>query len=329
MLKKTALLLIVASFSVSLAFAEGASESEMEAAGDQYPSQPIRLIVPYGAGGGTDTHARLIVRALEDILPVPIVVVNMGGGASAIGSREVLEADPDGYTILINIVNIWTNQALGNTDFGPFDLEPIAEAGTFYLVETTSGDSDWNDFAEIADAVRDEPGSVRIATNIGAITHFTSLGVQQEIGGDAEFNMVHIGDGAQRIAAVLGGNVDLTIMGTNEAAPYHESGEMRVLAVYAPERVEGMSDVPTAREQGVDYVQPVSYWFFAPPGTSQEIVDYLADALEEAMEDQRILSRLEELTMLPSFKRDAELDQAIEEQGDRLFNLADVYDLGG
>ena len=329
MLKKTALLLLVALFSVSMVFAEGAAEEDMEGAGDEYPSQPIRLIVPYGAGGGTDTHARLLVRALEDILPVPIVVVNMGGGASAIGSREVLEADPDGYTVLINIVNIWTNQALGNTDFGPFDLEPIAEAGTFYLVETTAGDSEWDSFSQVAESIQEEPGSVRIATNIGAITHFTSLGVQQEIGSGAEFNMVHIGDGAQRIAAVLGGNVDLTIMGTNEAAPYHESGEMKVLAVYAPERVDGMSDVPTAGEQGVDYVQPVSYWFFAPPGTSQDIVDYLADALEEAMQDEQVLNRLEELTMLPTFKRDAELDQAIEEQGDRLFELADIYDLGG
>jgi tripartite-type tricarboxylate transporter receptor subunit TctC len=327
MLRKTALLFLVALFSVSLVFAAG--DAEQEGAEDEYPSQPIRLVVPYGAGGGTDTHARLIVRALEDILPVPVVVVNMGGGASAIGSREVLEADPDGYTVLINIVNIWTNQALGNTDFGPFDLTPVAEAGTFYLVETTAGDSEWNSFSEIAEAIREEPGSVRIATNIGAITHFTSLGVQQEIGGGAEFNMVHIGDGSQRIASVLGGNVDLTIMGTNEAAPYHESGEMKVLAVYAPERVEGMPDVPTAREQGVDYVQPVSYWFFTPPETPDHIVEYLADALEEAMQSQRVLDRLEELTMLPTFKRGEELDEAIEAQGERLFNLADVYDLGG
>ncbi len=327
MLRKTALLLLVALFSLSFAFAEGAAEQE--GAEDEYPSQPIRLVVPYGAGGGTDTHARLIVRALEDILPVPVVVVNMGGGASAIGSREVLEADPDGYTVLINIVNIWTNQALGNTDFGPFDLTPVAEAGTFYLVETTGANSEWESFSEVAESIREEPGSVRIATNIGAITHFTSLGVQQEVGGGAEFNMVHIGDGAQRIAAVLGGNVDLTIMGTNEAQPYKESGEMRVLAVYAPERVEGMSDVPTAREQGVDYVQPVSYWFFTPPETPDNIVEYLADALEEAMADQRVLNRLEELTMLPTFKRGEELDEAIEAQGERLFNLADVYDLGG
>lgn len=327
MLRKTALLLLVALFSLSLAFAEGAAEQE--GPGDEYPSEPIRLIVPYGAGGGTDTHARLIVRALEDILPVPVVVVNMGGGASAIGSREVLEADPDGYTVLINIVNIWTNQALGNTDFGPFDLTPVAEAGTFYLVETTAADSEWESFSEVAESIREEPGSVRIATNIGAITHFTSLGVQQEIGGGAEFNMVHIGDGAQRIAAVLGGNVDLTIMGTNEAQPYKESGEMRVLAVYAPERVEGMPDVPTAREQGVDYVQPVSYWFFTPPETPDHIVDYLADALEEAMQDERVLNRLEELTMLPTYKRGEELREAIEAQGERLFRLADVYDLGG
>jgi putative tricarboxylic transport membrane protein len=330
MLKKTVFLLFVLLFSVSSLFAAGEAEQTSETAvAVEYPTQPIRLVVPYGAGGGTDTHARLIARALEEVLPVPVVIVNMGGGASAIGSREVLESDPDGYTILINIVNIWTNEALGNTDFGPFDLSPIAEAGTFYLCETTSGDSKWNNFSEIADSIRKKPGSVRIATNIGAITHFTSLGVQQVIGGGAEFNMVHIGDGAQRIASVLGNNVDLTIMGTNEAAPYQSSGEMRTLAVYAPERVSGpFVDVPTAKEQGVDYVQPVSYWFFAPPGTPDARVQYLADALEKAMQNESVLKRLKELTMLPTFKRGEELRKAIEEQGKRLFNLADVYDLG-
>ena len=327
MIKKAVLVLCIVGLSFATLFAEGQTEKETAAA--EYPSKPIRIVVPYGAGGGTDTHARLLARALEEILPVPVVIVNMGGGASAIGSREVLEADPDGYTVLINIVNIWTNKALGNTDFGPFELEPIAEAGTYYITEVTGAKSKWQSFSQIADAIKKEPESVRIATNIGAITHFTSLGVQQEIGGGAEFNMVHIGDGAQRIASVLGGNVDLTIMGTNEAARYQESGEMRMLAVYAPERVKGVESVPTAKEQGIDYVQPVSYWYFMPPGTPQDRVDYMADALEKAMKDPQVLKRLQELTMIPTFKRDQELMDAIQTQGDRLLKLAKDYNLGG
>lgn len=326
MVRKTVLLVLMAFCLVLPLFATGTPEP---AAVEEYPSRPIRIIVPYAAGGGTDTHARLIARALEDILPVPVVIVNMGGAAGAIGSREVLEADPDGYTVLINIVNVWTNPVLGNTDFGPFDLAPVAEAGTYYPAEVTGAQSRYRDFAQVLDDVRNRPRSVRIATNIGAITHFTSLGVQQELGGNAEFNMVHIGDGAQRIANVLGGHVDLTIMGTQEALPYHSSGEMRILAVYAPERVPGLEEVPTAAEQGLNYVQPISYWYFMPPGTPRYRIEYFADAIQTAMQDPTIIRRLEELTMIPTFKRGDELNQAIREQGERLQRLADAYDLGG
>ena len=325
MIKRVALLALIALCFVLPAFGTGSAEPEAVA---EYPSRPIRIIVPYNAGGGTDTHARLLARALEDILPVPVVIVNMGGGASAIGSREVLEADPDGYTVLINIVNVWTNVALGNTDFGPFDLEPVAEAGTYYLTEVTGAASRYDDFGQLLNDVRNNPGSVRIATNIGAITHFTSLGVQQELGGNAEFNMVHIGDGAQRIANVLGGHVDLTIMGTQEALPYHQSNEMRMLAVYAPERIAGIEDVPTAAEFGLDYVQPVSYWYFMPPGTPRDRVEYLAGAIEQAMQDPTVVRRLEEMTLIPTFRRGEELNAAIREQGDRLLHLAEVYELG-
>ncbi len=326
MLKRILLLMVVFTMALPFVFSEGSAEKGSAADTAEYPAKPIKLIVPYGAGGGTDTQARLLAKKLEEILPVPIVIVNMGGGASAIGSREVLEADPDGYTILINIVNIWTNEILGNTDFGPFDLVPIAEAGTYYLAEVTGGKSKWNSFTEITRALKEQPQSVRIATNIGAITHFTSLGVQQEAGG--EYNMVHIGDGSQRIASVLGNNVDTTIMGTNEAAKYQASREMKTLAVYAPERVKGMEDVPTAKEQGINFVQPVSYWFFAPSGTDSAKVEYLADAIEKTMQDVAIRSRLEELIMQPTFKRGAELKQAIQEQGDKLQKLADIYNLG-
>ena len=84
---------------------------------------------------------------------------------------------------------------------------------------------------------------------------------------------------------------------------YQQSGEMRTLAVYAPERVKGMEDIPTAKEQGIDFVQAVSYWFFAPPGTSADIVEYLADILEKVMQDPAIRSKMEEMIMVPSYKR--------------------------
>lgn len=321
MIKLIISVVMMIAVSVSV-FGAGAPE-EVE----DYPSQEIRVIVPFGAGGGTDTHARLLQTGLNEVLPVPVVIDNIAGGAGAVGATEVLQADPDGYTVLINIVNIWTQKALGNTDYGPLDLEPVAEAGRYALVETTGTGSRFNSFEEIIAAIREQPGSVEVATNIGAITHFTSLGVQEELGGGAEFDLVHIGDGAQRISDVLGGHVDLTIMGVQEALPYYEAGEMKVLGVYADQRLDVMPDVPTMREQGLDYVQEVAYWFFMPPGTPQEAVDYFAEAIEQVMQMDHIVQELERQGLQPTFLRGDELVRAIERDGERIMNLAEIYDL--
>jgi len=292
-----------------------------------YPSKPIKIVVPYNAGGGTDSNARLIAMGLEKFLPHPVAIINMGGAASVLGSREVLNAEPDGYTVLVNIVNVWTNKALGNADFGPFDFEPVAQTGTYYLVEVTGADSKYKNLNNFLQDVKEKPDTVKEATNIGAITHFTSLALQDRLGGDAAFKLVHIGDGAQRIANVLGGHIDATLMGTMEVKPYYDSGEMRVLAVYSPERLVGLEDAPTAKEQGLDLEQPVSYWWFMPKGTPQDRVDYFTDALEKVMQLPEIIERMESNVMVPSFLKGEELIQHIQEEGDKLMNIADKYNL--
>jgi len=292
-----------------------------------YPSKPIKLIVPYNAGGGTDGNARLIQKGLEKFLPQPLVIINMGGAASVIGCREVLNAEPDGYTILVNIVNIWTNKALGRADFGPFDFEPVAQAGTYYLVEVTGADSKYKNFNEYITDVKEKPNTVKEATNLGAITHFTSLVIQDKLGGDAAFKLIHIGDGAQRIANVLGGHVDATIMGTMEVKGYYDSGDMHLLAVYAPERLPGLENVTTAKEQGLDLEQAVSYWFFMPKGTPKDRVEYFADALEKTMQLPEIKEKMLAKVMVPSFLRGEELIKHIQEEGEKLMYIADKYNL--
>ena len=292
---------------------------------DSYPSKPIKVIVPYGAGGGTDSHTRMLQKTIEKYLPVPLVIVNMGGGAGSIGSREVLNADPDGYTMLINLVNIWTANFLGTADFGPFDLEPIAEGGRFYLIEMGNPKASWNNLAEYAAAAKATPGDITEATNIGAITHFTTLGLQEATG--AQFNIVHIGDGAQRISNLLGGHIDGTIMGTHEAKRFIETGEMKALAVFADEKLPGFENVPTTVELGIDWVQAVPFWFFFPPGTPQESVDYMADVLNKTMNDPELKSLLIDMGKIPTFKAGEELDEVIREEGKKLQAIATKYDL--
>ncbi len=301
------------------------AEGQEEESEDVFPSEPIHFVVPAGAGGGTDTHARLIAHKMEEYLSVPVIIENVSGGGTAVGSRKVIESEPDGYTILLNIVNIFTNKALGNTEFDGFDFEPIAEVGAFYLCEVTGGDSEYTDFRQIMESIREEPGSVKIATRIGAITHFTSLGVQREVGG--EFHMVHIGDAATRITNILGGHVDLGIFGTNEAVEYHHSGMMRILTVYSPERIVSLEDVPTAHELGLDYEQGVGFWIFAPPNTPENRIKILADTFEKVMNDPEIIEKLKSQTLVPTFKRGEEFITTLQKQSELIYSIAEEYDL--
>ncbi len=324
-MKRLFVLLVLIVCMMGSVFAAAQAETEEQG----YPMKEIRIIVPYNAGGGTDTHARLLQEGLSQVFDVPIVIDNMGGGASIVGSLEVLNAEPDGYTVLINIVNNWTQYALGNSDFTPLDFELVAEAGRYALVEVTTGGAPrFNRYSEVIKAIKNDPGSVVIATNIGAITHFTSLGIQEAVGGGAEFHMVHIGDGAQRITDVLGGHVDLTIMGVQEALPYYKSGQMKVLGIFGNDRVAVMPDVPTMKEQGLDFVQEIGYWYMMPPGTPQDIVDTFADAVEKVMKMDFVVERLEGMGLRPTFARGEEFKAIVEHDGQRLVDLAKKYDLG-
>jgi tripartite-type tricarboxylate transporter receptor subunit TctC len=292
---------------------------------DDFPAKPIKIIVPYGAGGGTDTSTRLMQKYLEKVLPVKVLIINKGGAAGTIGSRDVLRAKPDGYTLLVNIPNLWTNKFLGTADFDATSLAPIAKTWSFAMVEVTrpaSGHKDLRDY--IADAKKN-PDTIKQAINIGASTHFCSLAVQDLTG--ATLKMVHIGDGASRIASVLGGHVDSTLMGTNEAVRFHKSGEMKVLAVYDDKTYPGLENVPTSFSLGIDFKFPLSYRFYAPKDTPQERIDYLADAFKKALDDPELKEKVAAQSCLITYRRGAALEKAILDEGKLLERIAIKYNL--
>ncbi|MBW1697696.1 MAG: tripartite tricarboxylate transporter substrate binding protein [Deltaproteobacteria bacterium] len=292
---------------------------------DNFPSKPIKIIVPFKAGGGTDTSTRLIQKYLEKVLPVKVAIINKGGAAGTIGSRHVLKAKPDGYTLLVNIPNLWTNKFLGTADFDATAFEPIAETWSFAMVEVTRPAAQFKNLKDYIAAAKEKPKNIKQAINIGASTHFCSLAVQDLTG--AQFKMVHIGDGASRIAAVLGGHVDSTLMGTNEAIRFHKSGEMRVLGIYGEKPYPGLEEVPTSYALGIPFKFPLSYRFYAPRGTPKDRIEYLADAFKKALDDPELQRKVAAQSCLITYKRGEELKSAIMEEGKLLERIAKKYNL--
>src|SRR5690606_12901041 len=168
----------------------------------EYPTKPIRLVIPFGAGGGDDGLARIVqtVAREQNILPMPLVVANVTGAGGAVGARQVKNARPDGYTLLQIHEEMFAASAIGRIDFTPLDFEPIiqlSQACTFLVVPQSF---EQRDLAGVLDFARKNPGKLNQADDIGGATYFSSLKLMQQAG--VKWSIVPVGATAKRFASI-------------------------------------------------------------------------------------------------------------------------------
>lgn len=277
-----------------------------------YPARPIRLVVPFSAGGGTDTFARIFKKAIEDnaLTPQPVVIVNLAGAGATIGSRRVKNAVPDGYTILILHEAIVTARYANTASYGPEAFDPIACTGEIGMVLAVDESSPFQDLTDLLEKATRDPDSVLFAANLGAPSHFAGLMLEQKSPG-SQFRYVQYGGGADRFAAIRGGQVQLSAFSLAEYVRFQPAG-LRALAFLGTERHPEIPEIPTAREQGYDLVsQNVMFWW-APRGTPRDRIDYLADLLDRAMQTRYVQDKLAELKYEPTFLVDVPLIERIQ-----------------
>lgn len=249
-----------------------------------WPERAVQIVVPFNAGGDTDFNARLLAKYLEPEIGVAMPVVNVSGAGGSIGARQVLDAEPDGYTVLLFHTAMLVNTASGLADFSFNDLEVSAivgrEPGAVLVV---NGDAPWQTLDDLMESSIVDPGSIDLTTNIGATTYLIGSMINQA---GADFNFVDVGGSSNRLTAVLGGNVDVSQNPLGQVAPYLETGELRALATVAIERSDALPDVLTFREQGYEDVGFQYAFFFAfPPETDPAIVEALAEAAGNVVQD--------------------------------------------
>lgn len=280
----------------SIGCREGASSSE-------YPHKPIKVIVPFGAGGDSDSFARIMQKALRDheLLPQPLVILNVPGAGGTVGSRRVRDAVPDGYTILNLHEGILTSKYSGRVPYGPEAFRPIAATGLSYLVICVRDDSPFRDLTDLLEESAKNPDTVLFGMAQGTPTHFAGLRLERA-GGESKFRMVASGGGAQRSHDLLGKHIDVTPFSLVEYFAFDSAG-LRAIGFLAEERLPGLPEVPTAKELGYDVVMPhVQYWW-APASTSDAVVNRIADALESAMATEYMQGKLAEARTEPFFLR--------------------------
>lgn len=270
-----------------------------------YPSQPVQIVVPAAAGGGTDVLVRTLQPALEKALGGTTVVINVPGSGSVGGSRRVVEAEPDGYTVLANHVTLLTAMALGKADFTYTDYELAATAVEIPLVVVVPASSEFQDLDGLLEAAKNTENPVIAGVNLGAVNHFAML-MLQSLGEDAEFRFVQTGGGADTTAALLGEHIGVGVLAGSEALPVVESGDVRVIGALGAQRIPYFPDVPTASEQGYDVTLGVEYFWFMPDGTPADRVQTFGAAVQAALQDEQVIASLEKQGMIPTFATGAE-----------------------
>lgn len=265
-----------------------------------YPSKPITVVVPAGAGGDTDANARLLGKYLEKELGQPVVISNVTGAGGTVGANEVLDADPDGYTALFFHNSLLLNRIMGLTQdsYDSFKLAGIAvlDQGNTFMV---SADSQFKDLQDMIEYARQNPGEVSIATEVGGFTHLQLLALQKDQG--IELNIVDVGGAAEKVTALLGGHVDIVPTSLGLVQSYVDSGDMRSLGIMASDRVDLMSDVPTFVEQGVNSEFEKFFFFGFNPDTPDEIVDAFSKAVEKVVNNEEYVKEAEKFLVTPTY----------------------------
>lgn len=280
--------------------------------GDYYPRKPIRVVVPFQPGGGSDTFVRIVQKAINDneLMPQPLVVVNKPGGGTSIGSSYVKDARPDGYTVLCLHEALMVAKSNGQSPNGPEDYEVAAATGQFGVVLLISEESPYQNLGDLMAAAKANPETLKFGVNLNTPAHFTAIMLENTLPG-ARFRFVATGGGAHRLAGVMGGHLDAIILSVGEYVRFQQNG-LKAIAYLGKERVASIPDIPTSEELGFPvYSANLHYWWF-PKGTDASIVSYFAEVMGKVMKTDYMLKRTEELQILPRIIVGDELSERID-----------------
>ena len=300
---------ILAALLVTTAALAGCAEDSTSVAAADYPSEDVRLLVPYTAGGPTDIAARAVGAHLEGELGRPVVVENLPGASGATAYVEMISAEPDGHTLSMTALPTAVLNYLSN-DVG-YTREDLAPVGVVTQVPSgivVPADSPYQDVESLFEAARQDPEAISVGTPGATNTHAAETRRITQLY-DIPLTVVPFEGNSEVQTALLGGNVSAGFANlSQDLLPAIEAGELRVLAVGTEERLDYV-DAPTFVEAGYpELVQSTTtFGVIAPAGTPEEVVATLEDALRSAGEDEAVVEALDPRYVPEEFLGSAEL----------------------
>lgn len=264
---------------------------------DDHPTQPITMVVPFSAGGPTDTVTRLIAEPMGKALGQQFVIQNVTGAGGTVAAGQVANAEPDGYTVLMHHIGMSTAPTLyPNLPYDPLeDFETIGLVTEVPMTIVARKDFPAETLQEMIDYVKEHADEVTLANaGIGAASQLCGMLFMDAIG--TQLTTVPYPGTGPALTDLVGGQVDIMCDQTTNTTGQILGGEVKAYAVTAEERLANLPDVPTTAEAGLgDFQLRIWHGLYVPAGTDPAIVEKLSSALQTALQDQNVIDRFAEL----------------------------------
>jgi tripartite-type tricarboxylate transporter receptor subunit TctC len=244
-----------------------------------YPDRPVKLIVPWAAGGDTDAIFRPFAQQLQKHLGATVVVANVTGASGTAGAREAKGSPPDGYTLYAIHDYIHSTYYTGVADVAYTDFEPVCSVSNTPSVLTASPKTKWSSWQELLNDAKARPGQITVGATLGSTSHFFPALIEKAAG--IKFKYVSYEGLAPRMNAILGGHIDLTDSNLTQKGKV-DAGQLKFLAIATDKRLPDAANVPTLKELGVNVVYSVTRGVMVPKGTPADILTRLEGACQKA-----------------------------------------------
>lgn len=305
----------------------GANSDATSSGGSQsnYPNGPVQIVLPAKPGGDVDSSGRLFAKDLEKYLGTTVVPVNVDGGGGNLAMKQIMDGDADGQQV-INYFS-YANAVLGGKlEYAWDDIVPVAcYAKNDTQILVVSKDAPYSNAQELVDYMKEHPGEVSFAVTLGSPSHYHAVAFEQASG--TSFKKVDIGSGSDKVVAMLSGEVDVVSSTVGIMKDYIASGDAKVIGSLASERSDFAPDIPTLNEQGVDIGDvgfAVHYTVWVKKDTPQDIIDSLASAIEQMVNDEEYQKDCENLQFTPLYMDPTKVAEYEAEYYDFLNGMADT-----
>ena len=247
-----------------------------------YPDRPIKLVVPWAAGGDTDVIYRAFQPFLQKHLGGTVVIANVGGASGTKGAKEAKDSPADGYTIFAVHDSIHSTYYTGVAEVNWHDFVPICLVSSTPSIVTASPKSTWTDMKSLLADAKARPGQISVGASLGSTSHFFPAMIEKAAG--VKFRYVSYDGTAPRMNALLGSHIDLGESNLTQKGKA-DAGQLRFLAIATDQRVPDLPNLPTLKELGIHVTYAVNRGLLAPKGTPKEALDKLVSACGAAAKE--------------------------------------------